>query len=847
MRPIRARTLFPWVSPQASRNQVLSDDMLFDDNVVDDPQLGFCGMLGVTGMLHVIHSAGESILTATPDLQDAMEPLKEICKIVTHQSSCQRLCETCFAGPVSRTFVKDLRRFRALVYEKRWGTVAFGTKAILELQVCLWNFWSLSLYTGQQERVADDNQGSGPQLLKANSGITSRFWWAKIMTWDALYSLIRQALTWTESCPCHWHLDFKKVCAKVRQKWERCPMRHLRVPEVAAGDFFRMFTSFCEKTIGELYVRLPDELTAAQRSVCIKSFESGRAAVLFVFVLKVTPFTIPPLLIFGIAHHTHHKAVAALRTCLASTDDHPQIQELQSLQDQAEAFIEGAAPSDVPEFTEFRARYRFAFLGERQVESPHAIVNIKTSNKRSRAEAFDSIVLRTTDITRHLENNYERFVGCLSDARSPKKLVTALGLDHHPGIHQKALHSWKPIFRKVIYHADPWSLYRIPLPEMHMGMPPPPPKDGDRKEDVIAAVKDDDTILALLPVQQPEPRRIAVDATFTDCLISSLQKEALLAHVVELLAQTSASSLLFSCTASHSAVHSVQRLFTLCVPSGSENSSDIDKFLQLLQQGVEATSTLTAGLWFSVVSGNASRRKRALKGHVTSNDIGVALHRVLQCDPSSRSVTVSMTPVNIQGVIADIVPMHGVALMMSLGELSFTELSSLRKWACDDELVWSLNNDYDGMARRLLQRLMDNRRGVVLPDDIDGVCDPDDGEQMAQVLQRWSEKGFVSSSPVQGGALKWNLTEPAQQSLVAGARLSNPIKLASVCGVPHAEMNKWQLMNALANDGWSPKVVTSKQMLQLAKDRPYDINKDGKPPVKEWFIHPKVQHIKGID
>lgn len=151
------------------------------------------------------------------------------------------------------------------------------------------------------------------------------------MTLDMLYFMIKKCISWAEGCACHWHLLDETTPVHLLEKWSRCPMRAKRLPELAAGDFFRM--------LGELYnicaATLMQDLTAEgvpneQSAILIMAFERGRGFLTFYFTLKLSCFMVPPALLCGFAHFNPEVSRRCLQTCLVSNCKHPKIRQIQT-------------------------------------------------------------------------------------------------------------------------------------------------------------------------------------------------------------------------------------------------------------------------------------------------------------------------------------------------------------------------------------------------------------------------------------------------------------------------------------------------------------------------------------
>ena len=119
----------------------------------------------------------------------------------------------------------------------------------------------------------------------------------------------------------------------------------------------------------------------------------------------------------------------------------------------------------------------FGFAHGRQVEGGHALVNVQSSGKRNRTEAFDSLTLRLPEIEELLASDTSflpQLLDALEQGRSPAKALSMLSLRGHPSA-ALAQGNWDPIYRKIVYHADPIAMYRIRRVLPARPGPPGPP------------------------------------------------------------------------------------------------------------------------------------------------------------------------------------------------------------------------------------------------------------------------------------------------------------------------------------------------------------------------------------
>ena len=299
--PVPLRRLFPWFPKVDQSPPILAvadtwDDMSGTEGPAESAEVGFTRSLAAPGVLHIIHNATNDLLSAVPELDDAVESLAQVAAFLRHTHTRERLQEACFGDTVGRTFHASLKGFSGKVHRGRWGTVAFANESVLALQAPLRRFWDYEKYRAVagvacsselQPHQAGDKEGVRMQIV--DEALASSFWWAQLITLDFVFRLIRRLLTWADGCKCHTMLEEEQRPDLV-SRWKRCPLRGRRLPELAAGDFFGMFVELCSTTAAAMLMALPSDLTRDERGKCFQNFERGRAHLLFTFQLKLGAF-----------------------------------------------------------------------------------------------------------------------------------------------------------------------------------------------------------------------------------------------------------------------------------------------------------------------------------------------------------------------------------------------------------------------------------------------------------------------------------------------------------------------------------------------------------------------------
>eukprot|EP00971_Amphidinium_carterae_P052726 1038083-Amphidinium_carterae.2 len=445
VQPVAISSLFPWMqSDHKTGATFVSEDAMDDLSFlasasasIDEPEVSLVGALGIPGMLHIVHNAAADMLKVTPSLDEQIDALSQL-----HGK---------------------LRRFQHRVYRGRWGTIAFACEAMLALKPVLSFGWSLPKYTEGMLSVSQE-------LIAINEALLSDYFWGSMYVLSKLYALVRASFAWCEGCSCHSHMDLTAVSTEVRDRWQRCPMRGLRLPEVCAGDFFGVMDTLGNETNVAMLQELPPGLSSQQRSCLLREFQQGRSHLMYSYTVKLGAFTIPPLLVGAVAHHKTAVAKEALRRIMQVESPDPTIEPLfaEPLHIEVKRFLDGVDLQELVHLQQYVAAFRFAPIVERRVEGSHAVVQRKGRGATIRHEAYDSLSLRMPEIIAHLQASpvaLEQLSVHLDLGRSPKQMIHQLGLESHPAameLETNEDHAWCRGWRKIAYRSDVHTLYHSP-------------------------------------------------------------------------------------------------------------------------------------------------------------------------------------------------------------------------------------------------------------------------------------------------------------------------------------------------------------------------------------------------
>ena len=229
------KSILPWVQlPEPEVEFIDCDDLEdvpedgFPPAERDEFKVGFGTSIAVAGLLHVIHNAGNDLATVCHTLPEVIEQMKSLATLISGPSTNERLRATCFSSAEARPFHLLLQQFSAKVYEARWGSVAWCAQQLLNLEKPLRRYWSMETY--MSAGVDDAKIGrSGKQIdvPAVNDAIGNQYFWSALWVVDNILHVIRCAISWAESCRCHWHLlrAPELLPRNLIKQLEACPMK----------------------------------------------------------------------------------------------------------------------------------------------------------------------------------------------------------------------------------------------------------------------------------------------------------------------------------------------------------------------------------------------------------------------------------------------------------------------------------------------------------------------------------------------------------------------------------------------------------------------------------------------
>ena len=509
--------------------------------------------------------------------------------------------------------------------------------------------------------------------------------------------------------------------------------------------------------------------------------------------------------------------------------------------------MSGEESASLPCLQQFIAELRFGYSSERLVEGGHATVHLRTQGARNRTEAYDSLSLRLPELRRQLCDSpafFKEFLTSVQRVRTPTQAIQTLGLSDHPSM-ALARDAWDPIHRKITYRSDAHSQFHSWTEVQHCHY-------------VNSCAPPADSCTDHIPPAQLVEAGSAGQMVQTTCegKYGDIVKEAavrFLGHkvaseqghwVYSVRVHADSCSTLLSLLAPSAAMAEVGD--SVAARSEATPATDVPGALQ--PQGVPemmsaVTIPSTGALFFSVISADPLRSKRADPGSLARGDLGVCMHKVMFAQRAPHRIIVSSTPASLDSAILKELRVPLCAMVMSTRVLPLSVLEKLLRWSASSELTLELSRRVGpeslesnpslaaGLASmtELLHALVSAPGGKYSVDPND-----ENRDSFMAVLQEMAAAGVVSCRHQLGQEQEWSLTEAGCAAVRAGVTLTRPTAVMCPRNVPPAEMMLYELIKSLELEKWQCNMACTRKQVREARDAPYNINVEGSPRV--WWI-----------
>ena len=202
-----------------------------------EPCIDLAAMLSIPGIHHVVDNAVNGLDAAMESYSHFLKLSVSVCKFLRRSASREVLIARCFSSPVGLQFVEGIKNFKGAVFPGRWGTIAFSIPHLLAVERGLRWGWDKGRFLRDE---AGNVQSSSSLVDEVDEALSSPVWWAWLRMLELLVSILRHAIGWVETCPCHGGISrLQGVPEATRSRWRKCPMRGLRAAELCNGELLR--------------------------------------------------------------------------------------------------------------------------------------------------------------------------------------------------------------------------------------------------------------------------------------------------------------------------------------------------------------------------------------------------------------------------------------------------------------------------------------------------------------------------------------------------------------------------------------------------------------------------------
>ncbi|OLP40273.1 hypothetical protein AK812_SmicGene48798, partial [Symbiodinium microadriaticum] len=210
-------------------------------------------------------------------------------------------------------------------------------------------------------------------------------------------------------------------------------------------------------------------------------------------------------------------------------------------------------------------------------------------------------------------------------------------------------------------------------------------------------------------------------------------------------------------------------------------------------------------------------------------DVAIAVHQVIKVEKMRGYV--ASTPLSVSSSAAFSVAPEKVPLVLTAGVFDLTTLQTAIAWEFSPDICYAISMDgrmhVDSSMSRLLQQLVATPGGLQL--DRSSLAEHQD--QLALL----KERNFAESSSNTVGKDVWKLTESGRKAIVTCYETAaKAVPVLQLRDVPVTDMNKYELMMALSNAGWTMRVVSKKESRALREEEAGYM--EGPDSKKEWYV-----------
>ena len=315
---------------------------------------------------------------------------------------------------------------------------------------------------------------------------------------------------------------------------QECPFKGMMAAELSHTDLMDLLNELVTTSSASVVATLDNEITNEDRRTIMLEFEAGRSHVVFVYIMKFSHFGGPPYSVFRMAY-IKDEAVAreACLLCMTTNVRHERLAELrrEPLYSLCLLWFSGISlyaedGSFKPEFYDLAvwiAELRFALSSDRPQEGEHARAARVLRSAPNTTEQYISFFSRIEEMQRNIDSDPTAMVSmahCLQVCSNARQCCFALGLGQHPQVLQHLVDGKlegnffvrSSVYSKIIYHADPYTMYTAAAPKLEYRDDADADGDGQVGRPAIAPLRIEDFGLGtgsadpeFRPGPEPEP------------------------------------------------------------------------------------------------------------------------------------------------------------------------------------------------------------------------------------------------------------------------------------------------------------------------------------------------------
>ena len=293
---------------------------------------------------------------------------------------------------------------------------------------------------GTKRDFYEDRDGSN--TAACDNAVKDAFFWAAMHMMSHFSALLDHAQAWLLGCSCHppaARQELEEVLGKSAvDTAEKCVMRGRRGPDLATGQFRRVFNEVAHEQEDLLLMVHVAGLSETDRRDIMLDFEAGRSRLLTEIEIRLSVWDVLPLKLFGLAYHDEDTAREAVLQCCVQFEAMTEAEQRDtSVHELTRKLLShsgsGSLRADVVRWLQgHEMSSPLRAVASQMILTPTLEVSERTLATHHISGAYASLQLRRPEIVNCHVQHFDELSECCALCSTPAKTVEAMELQLFP-------------------------------------------------------------------------------------------------------------------------------------------------------------------------------------------------------------------------------------------------------------------------------------------------------------------------------------------------------------------------------------------------------------------------------